>query len=152
MIYRLTRQQIVPAPLREVWRYFSTHKNLNIITPPDMHFEIIHGADRHMHQGQLIEYGVQIIPMIKSRWLTEISHVEQNASFVDEQRIGPYKFWYHEHRFDTVGGGTSIRDNVTYQLPFGLLGDIVHSIWVRRQLQMIFEYRTQKVSEIFGHT
>ena len=150
MIHRLHRTQVVPAPLDDIWAYFSSPKNLNAMTPPHMKFEIIHGGDNMMFQGQMIEYRVQLVPMISSRWLTEITVVEEKVFFVDEQRIGPYRFWHHEHRFETIKGGTSITDQVTYELPFGPLGDLVHSAWVRNQLKLIFNYRHEQMQEIFA--
>lgn len=150
MIHQLTREQVVPAPLDEVWEYFATPKNLNEMTPPDMRFEIIYGGEGAMFQGQLIAYRVQIMPLIKSRWLTEIAHVEEKVYFVDEQRIGPYRFWYHEHRFEAVDGGTRITDQVTYELPFGPLGALLHAIWVGPRLKSIFNYRREIVTTLFG--
>ena len=150
MIQRLYRQQTVSAPLDDVWAYFATPENLNDMTPNDMQFEIVHGGEGKMFQGQLIEYRVGFMPLVKSRWLTEIAHVEDHAYFVDEQRIGPYRFWYHEHHFEAVDGGTQITDQVTYELPFGFLGDIVHAVWVGRRLKGIFDFRTVKVKELFG--
>jgi ligand-binding SRPBCC domain-containing protein len=150
MLHQITREQVVPTQLDEVWEYFAMPKNLNEMTPPDMHFEIIHGAEGSMFQGQLIAYRVQIMPLIKSHWLTEIAHVKDKAYFVDEQRIGPYRFWYHEHRFEAFEGGTRIIDRVTYELPFGPLGDLVHAIWVGPRLKSIFDYRREKVTALFG--
>ena len=150
MIHRLFRQQVVSASLDEVWSYFATPHNLNEMTPDDMKFEIVHGGEEKMFQGQLIEYRVQFMPLIKSHWLTEIAHVDDQAYFVDEQRIGPYRFWYHEHRFEAVNGGTQITDQVTYALPFGFLGDILHALWVGRRLKGIFDFRKKKVGELFG--
>jgi ligand-binding SRPBCC domain-containing protein len=150
MIQRLSRQQIVPAALDEVWAYFATPANLNEMTPPDMNFEIIRGGEESMYPGQLIEYRVQFMPLFKSRWLTEIAHVQAKRFFVDEQRIGPYSFWYHEHNFAVVETGTLIRDQVTYVLPFGLLGEIVHHVWVRPRLNAIFDLRREKIKTLFG--
>jgi ligand-binding SRPBCC domain-containing protein len=150
MIQRLYRQQLVSASLDEVWAYFATPKNLDEMTPEDMKFEIVHSGNEKMFQGQLIEYCVQFMPLMKSRWLTEIAHVQEGAYFVDEQRIGPYRFWYHEHRFEAVEGGTQITDQITYDLPFGILGDIVHALWVRGRLKGIFDFRHKKVKELFG--
>ena len=150
MIHRLYRQQIVSAPLEEVWAYFATPKNLNEMTPDDMKFEIVYGGEGKMRQGQLIEYRVQFMPFVKSRWLTEIAHVREGSYFVDEQRIGPYRFWYHEHHFAAVDGGTQITDQVTYVMPFGFLGEIVHALWVGRRLKSIFDFRAVKVQELFG--
>ena len=150
MIHRLYRQQIVKAPLKEVWAYFATPQNLNEMTPDDMKFEIVHGGEGKMFEGQVIEYRVQFMPLIKSLWLTEIAHVNEGSYFVDEQRIGPYRLWYHEHSFEAVEGGTQITDQVTYVMPFGFLGDIVHAVWVGRRLKGIFDFRTVKVKELFG--
>ena len=103
-----------------------------------------------MHPGQLIEYRVKFMPLFRSRWLTEITHAQEPTYFVDEQRIGPYRFWYHEHLFKTVQSGTRITDRVTYELPFGLLGDLVHQVWVKNRLNGIFEYRAEKINRLFG--
>jgi ligand-binding SRPBCC domain-containing protein len=150
MSHRLTREQVVPAPLDQVWDYFSIPDNLNEMTPPDMHFKIIHGSEGPIFQGQLIEYSVQFMPLIQSRWLTEIAHVQDKIYFVDEQRIGPYQFWYHEHRFVSVEDGTLISDQVTYDLPFGPLGDLFHSFWIGPRLESIFDYRQKKITALFG--
>ncbi len=150
MIHRLHRTQVVFTPLDDIWVYFSSPKNLNAMTPPYMKFEIIHGGDNMMFQGQMIEYRVQLVPMVSSRWLTEITHVEEKVFFIDEQRIGPYRFWHHEHRFETIKGGTEITDQVTYKLPCGPLGDLIHSAWIRNQLKQIFNYRHEKIQEIFA--
>jgi ligand-binding SRPBCC domain-containing protein len=149
MIYQIFREQTVPAPINVVWSYFSEPKNLNEITPPDMNFLIINDGGGKMYQGQLIEYRIQFIPYFKSKWLTEIAHVREQNYFVDVQQIGPYRFWYHEHIFDRVGNGTNIRDRVTYSLPFGIIGDIVHTIWVGKRLKSIFDYRSKKMAAIF---
>jgi len=150
MIHRLHQQQCIPVSIEDIWAYFCNPENLNELTPPDMSFEIIHGGQEDMYPGQLIEYRVEFVRGFKSRWLTEIAHVRQQSYFVDEQRIGPYQFWYHEHLFTTLETGVKMEDRVTYALPFGIMGDIVHWAWVKRRLNQIFSYRHQKIEQIFG--
>lgn len=150
MIHYLHREQIIPMPVEKVWEYFCDPRNLNEITPPDMNFEIVKGGDRKMFEGQLIEYRVEFIRGIRSLWLTEIAHVRDCESFVDEQRIGPYRFWYHEHWFEETNTGTKMTDHVTYRIPFGFIGDIVHSLWIKKRLQNIFDFRRHKIVELFG--
>ncbi len=150
MINYLHREQHIPASPETVWDYFCTPKNLNEMTPPDMNFEIVTGGDTKMYEGQIIEYRVEFIRGIRSRWLTEIAHVRTNEYFVDEQRVGPYRFWYHEHRFEEEPGGVKMTDHVTYVLPLGVLGDIAHSLWVGNRLISIFDFRFQKIQELFG--
>lgn len=150
MIHSLHREQFIPAPLNEVWAYFADPKNLNAITPPDMNIEIVAGGDTTMYAGQIIEYRVEFIRGLRSLWLTEIAHVQEGEYFVDEQRVGPYRFWFHEHRFAPSSGGVMMTDHVTYAAPFDLLGEILIALWIRRRLEAIFDYRTQKITELFG--
>ena len=103
-----------------------------------------------MYEGQIIEYRVEFIRGLKSLWLTEITHVREREYFVDEQRVGPYRFWYHEHRFEKIADGVKMTDHVTYALPFGFLGDIVNAVWIRGKLERIFDFRFQKINELFG--
>lgn len=132
MIHRLIRQQFIPKSGEQVWTFFATPANLNAMTPPDLDFEIVSGGEPPMYAGQLIEYRVRFLPFVRSRWLTEIAHVVDGRYFVDEQRIGPYRFWYHEHIFEPAEDGVQMTDRVTYALPFGILGDLVHVLWVRQ--------------------
>ncbi len=150
MIYTLHHEQVIPAPLDQVWAYFATPRNLNEMTPPDMDFEFIAGGDEPMYAGQVIEYKVAILPGLRVRWLTQITHVREKEMFIDEQRIGPYRLWIHEHRFQQVDGGVRMTDHVTYALPFGTLGDLVHALFVRRRLAHIFDFRRQQVAGLFS--
>ena len=150
MVHYLVREQIVPAPRQKVWEYFCDPQNLNAITPPDMNFEILQGADVKMYPGQLIEYRVEFVRGIRSRWLTEIAHVRAGEYFVDAQRVGPYRFWCHEHGFQDTPAGTRMTDRVTYVVPFGVLGDLVNTFWIRKRLEQIFDFRRQKIVELFG--
>jgi ligand-binding SRPBCC domain-containing protein len=152
MIHCLSREQVIPAPLEKVWNYFCDPKNLNRITPPDMNFVILRGADVKMYEGQLIEYRVELIKGIRSRWLTEIAHVRECEYFVDEQRLGPYRFWYHEHAFAETPAGTCMTDRITYEVPLGIVGDLVNKAWIAGRLDHIFDYRRQTIMELFGES
>lgn len=150
MIHTLYREQVIPAPLERVWEYFCDPKNLNRITPPDMNFQILGGGNVRMYEGQLIEYRVEFIRGVRSRWLTEISHVRECEYFVDEQRLGPYRFWYHEHGFEGTASGTCMTDRVTYEVPLGHMGDLLNRLWIAGRLRDIFDYRRKKIIELFG--
>jgi ligand-binding SRPBCC domain-containing protein len=84
-------------------------------------------------------------------WLSEISCVRAPFYFVDEQRVGPYALWHHEHEFsEREDGRTEILDRVHYVLPFSPFSEIVHPLLVAPQIEAIFHYRTKAVEEIFG--
>lgn len=148
-IYTLHHRQKLPIPLEEAWSFFSDPKNLKTITPDYMGFDIISGGDRPMFPGQIIQYVVTPIAGIKTSWVTEITHVKDQEYFVDEQRFGPYALWHHKHFLKEIPGGVEMEDIIDYKLPFGVLGEVVHPFLVAPKLKEIFNYRKQKLYEIF---
>ena len=139
-----------PLSLEEAWSFFSSPRNLEAMTPPDLGFRIIHCPSDTMHEGQIIEYRVKALPLLWMTWVTEIKAVEDRRSFIDEQRFGPYRFWHHRHSFEAVPGGVKVGDLVHYMMPFGPLGEVVHALFARRKLESIFNYRAQAMEQRFG--
>lgn len=140
----------MPVPTSECWNFFSNAKNLLAITPASLNLKITSELkDEEIHKGQIITYKVKPLLGIPLFWKTEISHVERNKLFVDEQRKGPYALWHHEHHFKPIDGGTEMTDIVQYKLPFGVFGLMGLPI-VKRQLNSIFAYRKSRIEEKFG--
>lgn len=149
-IYSLVREQLVKAPLGETWRFFSDPTNLRRITPPELNFRIVTpDLPQEIYPGLFIEYRVSPLMGIPLTWVTEITGVEKEAFFCDEQRIGPYRIWSHKHFFRREGKYTRMRDRVDYALfplPFvGIMNDYV----IRRKLDAIFTYRQKTIEQIF---
>ena len=149
-IYRLHSKQSFPISNQRAWDFLSDPKNLKVITPEHMGFNILSGADRPMFAGQMITYKVSPFPIYSTKWVTEITHVEAGKYFVDEQRFGPYALWHHKHFLNEIDGGTEMEDIIDYKLPMGILGQLAHPIFVKKQLQQIFSYREQKLTDLFG--
>lgn len=149
-VYRLEKTQKLPISLAHAWEFFSTPKNLQAITPKDLSFEILTNLDDKMYAGQIINYKVTPFPGIKMRWTTEITHVEEEKYFVDEQRFGPYSFWHHKHFFKEIEGGILATDIIDYAVPFGIIGQLFETIIVRSKLEEIFNFRFGKLVEMFG--
>ena len=149
-IYRLESKQNLPISKKEAWEFLSSPKNLKTITPEYMSFDILSGADRPMFAGQIIQYIVTPLLGIKTKWVTEITHVVEGEYFVDEQRFGPYALWHHKHFIKEIPGGVEMEDIIDYKVPMGILGQLVHPFIVKPKLDEIFEYRRKKLIEIFG--
>lgn len=148
-VHKLIQKQILPVEQSVLWDFVSVPQNLNEITPPDMAFEIVGDLPTKATAGLLLEYRVKIPFLGWTPWLTEIKYVEDGVSFMDEQRVGPYKLWIHTHRLEKVEGGTKMTDEIRYQIPFGVFGSIAHLLFVRRTLRKIFDYRRQRLNELF---
>lgn len=149
--YTLRRTQFLPISLDQAWDFFSSPDNLRAITPEYMDFNVTSiQPTPKMYEGQIITYTVKPVLGIPMRWMTEITHVESPVYFVDEQRIGPYVIWHHEHHFIPKNGGVEMTDIVNYVLPFGIFGRIAHALFIRKQLEGIFDYRIQVLEKKFG--
>ena len=149
-IHRLKQEQLLPITIEEAWDFFSSPANLDAITPDDLGFKILTEDLERMHEGQIIIYKVKIAPLIWVDWVTEIKAVDEGASFIDEQRFGPYAFWHHRHYFEEVEGGVKMSDLVHYGLPFGPFGALAHALFVRRKLEWIFGERRRILDGKFG--
>ena len=149
-LYQIKTQQKLPISIEKAWDFFSNPKNLKKITPEEMSFEIISGAEKSIYPGQIIQYNVSPIFGIKLRWVTEITHVIDNKYFVDEQRFGPYSLWHHKHFFKKIKGGILMEDVVDYKIPLGWMGQLAHFIFVKNRLKKIFKYRENKLLKLFG--
>lgn len=149
-IYTLHKKQNLPISVEQAWDFLSDPKNLKVITPDYMGFNILSGADRPMYAGQIIQYIVTPVLGIKTKWVTEITHVIDNQYFIDEQRFGPYALWHHKHFIKEIEGGVEMEDIIDYKIPLGILGQMMHPIVVKPKLEEIFEYRQKKLVELFG--
>jgi len=148
-LFQLHSKQPLPISKDVAWEFLSNPNNLSTITPDHMEFNILAGADRPMFPGQIIQYKVSPFPGYVTKWVTEITHMQQGAYFVDEQRFGPYSLWHHKHFINPISGGVEMEDIIDLKLPYGILGQLGYP-FIKNQLEKIFEYRAQKLNELFG--
>ena len=150
-VYTLISEQIISAPLQEVWEFFTHPKNLDSITPSDMKFTITNNPGDKTYSGQIITYQIGILPLVRSNWITEITHLVDKKFFVDEQRFGPYSLWHHEHHFEELSDGkVKMTDIVNYKLPLGILGKLFAGNSIKIRLISIFSYRFLKIEKLFA--
>lgn len=151
-MHKLEKVQKIPIDIETAWDFFSSPNNLSKITPKKMNFRIISDLkDGRMFPGMFIVYKVSPVFGIPITWVTEIIQISEKKYFIDEQRIGPYKLWHHEHHFKEIEGGVEMSDLLYYRLPFGFIGKIINFLFVKRQVTGIFNYRENILREIFGN-
>lgn len=149
--YQLIKTQKLPATISEIWEFIAAPGNLKEITPDHMGFVVTSNTGpEKMYEGMIITYKVSPMLGIKLDWMTEITHVKEKEYFVDEQRIGPYAMWHHQHKIEAIEGGVLMSDIVTYQPPMGFLGAIANTMFIKKQLKQIFDFRTIALEKRFG--
>ncbi|HEV2455999.1 MAG TPA: SRPBCC family protein [Verrucomicrobiae bacterium] len=136
----------LPLPPAKLFPFFCDAANLDALTPPWLHFQIVTPRPIEMRTGMLIDYKLRVrgLPL---RWRTIIRHWQPPLYFVDEQLRGPYRQWIHTHTFEPRDGGTLARDTVQYAV---WLDFIVHPLFVRRDIQKIFAFRQVALRDKFG--
>jgi ligand-binding SRPBCC domain-containing protein len=149
--YQFKKHQKINASIDKVWDFISSPANLKEITPDYMGFDIIsEDLPEKMYAGMIISYMVSPILGIKTNWVTEITQISAKEYFIDEQRVGPYALWHHQHIIEPIKNGVLMTDIVSYQPPLGILGALANSLIIRNKLKEIFDYRTKAVDERFG--
>jgi hypothetical protein len=148
-IRTLLSEQWLPCPIEEIFAFFSDAHNLDLLTPAWLHFRILTPPPIPMQQGTTIEYRLRWrgVPLF---WRTQIAVWEPPVRFVDQQTKGPYRQWIHEHTFKARDGGTLMRDRVDYAIPGWIVEPILDWLIVGRDVRLIFEYRSKKMTELFG--
>ncbi len=147
MSWEIRRQQLVARELPAVFEFFSRARNLQALTPGWLHFDVLTPEPIEMRPGALIDYRLRMrgIPL---HWRTVIEVWAPQRMFVDRQLRGPYRVWHHTHEFEEHPRGTLVRDHVRYEIPLGRLGSLARVLFVRRDLERVFDFRQQAVARL----
>ncbi len=149
-MHQLIAVQKLPISIEKAWDFFSSPKNLTLITPKELNLIPTSELPEKMYPGMFITYSIKPFLGIPSKWVTEITHIREYKYFVDEQRVGLYDIWHHQHHFKEVSDGVQMTDIIDYKLPFGFLGKITHKLLIEKKIQTIFNYREKELKNIFG--
>ncbi len=146
--YLLTNTVLVPLPVSRAFDFFKDPENLDRITPSFLRFRPENGGAGSMSKGLEITYRMRL-HSVPVRWTSRISVWNPPDSFVDEQTEGPFAMWRHLHTFRPMGeSSTEIADRVDYEMPFGFFGRFANFLFVKRDLESIFTYRSKRIAEI----
>ena len=149
--YIFKKVQTLNSDIETIWSFVSKPENLEKITPDNMHFSILSKSNLEMEEGMLIAYKISPFLDIKTTWITMITNVIKNEKFIDQQVMGPYKFWHHEHKFQVISSNkVKMTDIITYIPPFGFLGDIANKFFLKKKLNNIFDYRNNILNNMFN--
>ena len=147
-LYQIKLKQILPMMLNDAWNFFSNPRNLSKITPPWLKLKITSDLPDRMYEGMIISYKVYPLLGIPSNWVTEITRMKELEYFIDEQCIGPYKFWHHQNLFKEIEEGIEMTDIVNYAIPLDPLSRPLNTLVVGKKINEIFEYRKELLNDL----
>jgi hypothetical protein len=145
--HEIRLEQWVPQSIEKTFSFFKEAKNLEKITPEFLKFKVLKQSTQTIQEGTKISYRFSLhgFPVT---WQSQITDWKPSRKFSDIQVRGPYNHWHHTHEFDEKNGGTLVRDQVTYKVPFGVLGDIIIDPFIRKDLEKIFSHRRKVIQSI----
>jgi len=149
-IHLLERSQRVEVPVERAFSFYADGANLEPLTPPWLHFRLLNRQPLTLEAGALLDYRLRLhgVPI---RWQTRIEIWEPPHRFFDTQARGPYALWEHSHEFESAGEDAAvIHDRVRYAVPLGPIGALAHRLFVRRDLERIFDYRRDRTAALIA--
>lgn len=149
-VFEYKTEQLLPIDLPIAWEFFASPNNLALLTPKDMDFIVLTKLDNHIHNDMIIDYTVSPLLSIPLKWRTKIVDVQEWVEFTDIQLKGPFKLWEHLHQFEKRVDGVLVKDMVRYSMPFGIVGNLAHSLLVRKRIAAIFNYRKKILEQLFN--
>ena len=127
----------------------------DIRAPRDVCFDLARNIDVHVqamaHTGEravsgrtsgLISLGEEVTWSgrhfgILQHHTSRITAFERPSHFRDTMIAGRFKAFEHDHIFETIDGGTRMRDVLVFESPFGLLGRVVDRLFLARHLRTL---------------
>jgi ligand-binding SRPBCC domain-containing protein len=143
--FRLSASQVLPVARAKAFGFFEDPRNLFEITPDWLDFRMLDRSRAEVFEGAEFDYTIRWLSF-RLFWRSRIVGYRPPESFTDVQVKGPYPYWSHLHTFHEEDGSTLMSDEVTYRLPFGLFGRLLHLLIIRRQLRDIFRYRAVRIA------
>lgn len=153
--YILERRMWLPRARTDVFEFFADPRNLPRIQPRWARPRWVVEPPRRLAVGALLDFRV---PGLPGRWRVIVREFDPPHRFVDAQVRGPFARWEHRHRFeagparDEAGApeGTWVEDRVTYRLPLGPIGRLIHALGAGRRIRRAFEYRDRRLAALLG--
>jgi len=175
MRHAFKTEQWVPHPVEKVFSFFANPENLprlmpgwqqariersNFVAPPSSPSPL-QANTVAAGAGTTMTISFRAVPFLPLRlnWEALIVEFGWNHHFCDEQPKGPFAYWRHCHHVSeevrapgpgTPVFGTLVIDDLTYELPFGLLAEPAHALFARRQIEGIFRYRQEQLLKLLA--
>lgn len=105
----------VSVPAEELFRWHERPGALERLSPPWQRVDVRRRA--RLEAGERAQLELRWGPL-KKEWVARVESARAPEGFTDIQETGPFGAWRHEHLMEErEGGGSCLRERVTYRLP-----------------------------------
>lgn len=134
------RRTHVEASAEEVFRWHARPGAFERLVPPWTSLRILNRTEGIGNGSRLIlriKKGPIALP-----WILDYHDYFEGRQFRDVQVTGPFERWEHTHRFEPDGDNACyLQDRIEYALPFGPIGELLGTAYVKNELERCFVYR-----------
>jgi len=139
---------ILARPAEEVFDFFIQPALFIQTSPPELSLQLLEAPER-LHRGARLKLAGRRWG-IPHRMTTEVTAFEPGQLLAIRQTEGTFRHWEMTQRFEEQDGKTVVQTRIDFEPPGGLLGLVVTEAAVRRELEGVHAYRTERLRERFG--
>jgi ligand-binding SRPBCC domain-containing protein len=137
---------VINAPIERVFN-LSRSINLHKISVAHTEEKAIAGTTSGLiKENETVTW--QAKHLFKLRQFTsKITAMKIPESFVDEMTKGDFKSFVHQHYFKVIDNGTIMIDIVEFESPYGILGKLINSLYLKNYMEKLLLKRNAVVKE-----
>jgi ligand-binding SRPBCC domain-containing protein len=83
----------------------------------------------------------------KRQFVLDITQMDKPDFYRDDMRKDFFESLHHEHFFKGIDNGTIMIDQITYQLPHGIIGNLVNKSCAEKYIMMFLKERNALIKE-----
>ena len=140
------KESIIQAAPETVFAFHELPDALSRLTPPWESARVVQPA-AGIHVGSTAIVETRIFGFLPVRWVAEHTAYDPPHMFEDVQVQGPFRRWRHRHIVKPHPAGAVLRDEIEYEPPFRLIGQLAAPFVIAPRLERLFEYRHRVTRE-----
>lgn len=137
---KFVKESIIRCSPERLFAFHELPDAFERLVPPFEDAKVVQKADIAVIGSRAI-IETKIFGLIPARWVAEHTAYDPPKYFEDVQISGPFKSWKHGHFIDPHADGTVLRDEIEFEPPMSLIGDLAAPLFILPRIERMFEYR-----------
>lgn len=137
---KFVKESIIKSAPERVFAFHELPDAFERLVPPWEDVKIIQKADISKIGSQAI-LEQKIFGLIPAKWIAEHTKYEPPRMFEDVQISGPFKSWRHDHIILPHKDGAILRDEIEFEPPMWIFGQLAAPIFILPKIEKMFAYR-----------